>query len=105
MGNLGSINQANVTWIGAKVFAFEKAYPNGVNQIFLVENDREAIIFLTAHPAAREHLVKFMIHRFSQVHVLSDDIYLFNLPEKTQILLRRIEESMAVLKPPKGKSN
>ena len=101
----GIINQAIVNWIGAKLFAFEKAYPNGTNQTFSVENDREATIFLKAHPAAGEHLAKFMIHRFLQVHVFSDDIYLFNLVEKTQVLLRRIEESMAGLKPPRGKRN
>ena len=98
-----SISQQIVNWIGAEVFAFEKAYPNGAKQIFSVEKDREAMIFLNAHPAAGEHLARFMIHRFLQVHIFSEDIYLFGLPEGTQSMLRKIEESMAGLDPPRGR--
>ena len=98
-----SINQQIVNWIAAEVFAFEKAYPNGAEQIFSVENDREAMVFLNARPAAGEHLAKFMIHRFLQVHIFSDDIYLFALPEGVQTLVQMIEGSMAKLKPRRGK--
>ena len=102
--NFETIGQQIVNWIDGEVLAFQKSHPDAEPQhIFTTDSDGEASNFLATYPAAGEYLVRFLIHRFLQDHIFSPDIYLVGLPEETQFLLRRVEESMKRLKPPKGR--
>lgn len=100
------VSQEVVHWIEAEVAAFEKAHPEaGPEDIFSVGKNKGVATFLQHHPAAGEHLARYLIHRFFRANLFGRRFYLLGLTEGIAQLLQKAEHSMAKLDPPRGTSD
>ena len=95
-----------VNWIEAEVVMFEKAHPeNGPEHIFSAGEDKEAARFMNQHPRSGEHLATHMIHCWLQDHIFGQKFSCLGLPAEATQLLKRAEQSMTRLDPPRGDSD
>ena len=100
------VSQEVVHWIEAEVATFGKAHPEAEPEhIFSVGNNEDAAMFLQHHPAAGEHLARYLIHRFLQASLFGQRFHLLGLKEETAQSLQKAEHSMRKFDPPRGTSD
>lgn len=100
------VGQEVVHWIEAEVAAFMTANPQAEPEhIFSVGKDKNAAIILQHHPAAGEHLARYLVHRFFQANLFGKKFYLLGLTEETAQSLQKVEDTMGKIDPPRGTSS
>ncbi|KAL9116714.1 MAG: hypothetical protein Q9187_006758 [Circinaria calcarea] len=94
-------------WIDEERFQFEelKSQQAGNSMNFISDGGNyEAAKVLREFPEADEYLVLSAIYAFLQEKVLGENVYYVGMGEATRNFLRRIENHMAILKPPRGQN-
>lgn len=93
-----------IEWVEDEISIFEKANPQTPTEHFFSHaGNNNAETLLLEYPESGEYLVRYEIHNFLQQEMFGRPIYLLGLPAGITEVLRKAEQIMATMDPPRGK--